>query len=551
MLLCNLPEDILAIVLGWCVGAGYNAAYDLKDNLPLLAVCRLWRRLAIPLVYNHVFVQFGDDPNHGAGVLPRSLDEDELTDVAVKTNLDLVAVVGCARAVKRVHIDVHCLVNPFPGWRSVIERMRSVASKWRVVELMVAMHPDFTHFDHRSVDLGQYADDIIEVGDALAALMPGVRRLAHDEVYSNPIAWSLYGRLASHYADQLERLCCQQPIAVPLGCKFTRLRGFHMNLNHAANYQLPQVTIGEVANMSLFNGPPNHSWAPFSTDSDSWVIEFPKLRRLWAAYHTTYVESDVVVRHRDGHPWKLHFPSLENLDIHCTQYICPLLEYAVLPPRMESIYIEMTSTSYLDIANVVLPATKRLTLCVTRARHGGPSGLPTINRILESARGSESMALLVEDEWLPVTPAIINCAALTHLEVLATTGVDDMLAFIQGLPKLAKLAFRNLDLSDIHADLSNPEADEDTAVAPLSTSLECLAIGHDMERHSPDAAVAVVEYVLLRVPTLAKLTVAQTPERQVTDFVGAYSLRHPHLSGIQLRFDGGSDPSITMWDVGA
>ncbi|KAJ2803755.1 hypothetical protein H4R21_001909, partial [Coemansia helicoidea] len=56
MLLCDLPADILAIVLGKCVVATSNAVDDFKRNLPLLAVCRLWRRLAAPLVYNCVLV---------------------------------------------------------------------------------------------------------------------------------------------------------------------------------------------------------------------------------------------------------------------------------------------------------------------------------------------------------------------------------------------------------------------------------------------------------------------------------------------------------------
>ncbi|KAJ2793621.1 hypothetical protein H4R21_005821, partial [Coemansia helicoidea] len=112
---------------------------------------------------------------------------------------------------------------------------------------------------------------------------------------------------------------------------------------------------GKLLDMSIVNGPSNHSWAPFSTDSDSQAIEFTNLRRLWAAYLTTYLENGVAVRHRDGHPWKLHFPSLKSLEVECTRPICPLLEYAVLPPHMDSISIQLCSATYRDHANLVLP----------------------------------------------------------------------------------------------------------------------------------------------------------------------------------------------------
>ncbi|KAJ2802530.1 hypothetical protein H4R21_002385, partial [Coemansia helicoidea] len=88
MLLCNLPEDILAIVLRWCALDSYDATDSLKRNLPLLAVCRQWRHLAMPLVYSRAFVQYGKQEaisNLSTG----DPSEEEPANVAVKTNLDL------------------------------------------------------------------------------------------------------------------------------------------------------------------------------------------------------------------------------------------------------------------------------------------------------------------------------------------------------------------------------------------------------------------------------------------------------------------------------
>ncbi|KAJ2806699.1 hypothetical protein H4R21_000762 [Coemansia helicoidea] len=444
---------------------------------------------------------------------------------------------GCAHAVKRVQVDVYCLVNPFPGWREVIQRMRSVASRWRVVELEVTMYPDSRHFDGHSVDMDKYADDVTEVGDALAVLMPDVRHLECRGINENPFARSLYGRLASHYADQLQWLNNRHLLTMPLGCQFTQLQKAFLSCDDGADYQLPQIASGELVNMSILSAPANHPWRSFSADNDSQVIEFTKLTKLKVAYNTFYEEDGVAVRHRDERPWTLNFPSLKRLHITCTQDMCPLLKYAVLPPRMESIFISMKLADFRDIANVVLPAPKRLTLDVTFLSRGDPSGLPAINRLLESACGSEWLGLKIDDFMLQVAPESITCTALTHLQIAAPTSVDTMLAYFARLPNLVNLTFRDLDLSDIRADITAPSADEDVIVEPLHSSLKGLAVNYDTVRHSPDTAVAVAKYVLLGIPTLAQLLAGQIPKSSMAGFVEEYASRYPHLSSVKTTFD--------------
>ncbi|KAJ2714547.1 hypothetical protein H4R19_001669 [Coemansia spiralis] len=505
----------------------------LKCNLPLLAICQLWRRLAIPMAYNHAFVQYGEKPERRAP-LARDTNVEEPTDVAVITNLDLIAMVDGTNAVKKMDIDVYYLVNPFPGWRNIIQMIRTVTTAWRVVELNVAMHPMLFRFGDNNGDVLKYTGEIAGVSDALATLVPDVRRLYCGGINNNPIARLLYGRLAAHYVGQLQFVQSRHPISVPLDRQFTRLQKVDMDFDHVVDYQLPRMASGELVDINLSNGPPNHSWASFSTDSSLRMIEFTKLKKLRFAYYAIYEENGVAVRHRDGHPWELRFPSLERLNIHCSEDVCPVLEYAVLPPHMESIFIDMKSSTFQQLADVALPATKRLSLSVSWGSDGDPSGLPTINRLLKNARGSESLELNINDDQLSVVPESITCTGLTSLLVSGPTSVGTMIALIDKLPKLSGLTFYNLDLSDVQTDISVPEADEDANVEPLSTSLRVLAINYDMERHSPDIAVAVAKYILLRIPTMTELIAAQTPKDPVLAFVEAYAPRYPYLGGVEL-----------------
>ncbi|KAJ2794688.1 hypothetical protein H4R21_005410 [Coemansia helicoidea] len=396
------------------------------------------------MVYNCVFVKFGEylesreDPHNPLLEAP--------PDVLVKTNLDLVAMVGRARAVKRVEIDVFCLGDPFPWWRDIIQRMRAVASKWRVVELRVITYSQSYESIHSDRAVDQFADDVAETCDALTTLMPDVNHLECDIHYSNAIAQLLYGRLASLYAKQLLWFDSEDSIITPPGCQFPGLKWLRLKHRSLAGHQFPQIASGGLVNLRLFGGLPNQSWMPFSTDDDSQVIEFTNLKRLHVVRSDPRPYDDGTVHYRDGHPWELHFPSLESLSISTDEEICPLLKYAVLPPRMESISIDIVLAAYKDIEDVVLPETKHLSLRINSGYGGDMSGLSVINRIVEGAHGSETVEMTIED--IDYLVPEITCTALTQLEVRAMACVDDMLVFIDRLPNLIELTFFTKCLGD-------------------------------------------------------------------------------------------------------
>ncbi|KAJ2805061.1 hypothetical protein H4R21_001405 [Coemansia helicoidea] len=299
--------------------------------------------------------------------------------------------------------------------------------------------------------------------------------------------------------------------------------------------------------MGLVSGPANHSWASFSTNSDSQEIEFAKLKRLDVAYGTTYHEDGIAVHHRDGHPWKLHFPSLTRLDVRSSQDICPLLEYAVLPPGMESIAIKLKPAAFQRLASLALPAAKRISLHITwGSTHGEPGGFPAVNRVLESARGSGTLELFVFEKMLPAEAECITCTALTHLFVGSPVGADTVLAFIRRLPNLVELRLLDLDSSDVQADISVPSADADAVVEPLHMSLYGLYIWYNARSQLPDTVVAVVKYMLLGIPTLAKLSATQAPRRPVDEFVEAYAPRYPRLRSVELAFADGAGSANIM-----
>ncbi|KAJ2713014.1 hypothetical protein H4R19_002460 [Coemansia spiralis] len=487
------------------------------------------------MVYSHAFVERSLSIVDEEDSFARDIGPEEPIDVTFNTNLDLIAMVGCAGAVKRILIFVQCVDNPLPGLREVIQRMGAVASKWRIVDLKVEINPSSFREGNPDVDVSEYIDDVAEVADALVALMPEVRHLHCGGLLSGPLVSSLNEHLARNYAEQLQRLNSPHPVSMLPERQLARLQHVSMDYNFDATYMLPQMASGELISVSLANAPCNHSWAGFSTNSESRVIEFSKLKRLDVVYRGMYKVDGVAVHHRDRHPWKLRFPNLERLYIYNVEGICPLLEYAVLPPRMESISIEMKSVAFQQFAHVNLPKTKRLLLGTTRSSAGGPSGLAVIDRLLNSAHDSPSLELCIRDGSLPVTLETFTCRALTHLAILGPVSVDTMFAFIEQMPRLTELTLYNIALSGTQIDTLVPEADDDAIVELLSTSLRILSIKYSDEEYVSDTAVAVAKCALLRIPTLVELYAPQIQLHTLFAFVEAYKARHPHLGGVVMK----------------
>ncbi|KAJ2797534.1 hypothetical protein H4R21_004286 [Coemansia helicoidea] len=534
----DLPENIQAMVLEKCLVRPRGTAHATRSNLPLLAVCPQWRRIVAPMVYGHVFVHYDERHRDEDGSSPgsSSLNSDEAVDVSISTNLGLVAAAGTASAATPLKIHVHYLASPLPGWREVVQRLRGAASEWPTVELTLGMSKDAPS-SRRAADLAKlHADGIAEVADALTALLPGVRSLELGRTDGDKFAAALYGRLAGHYAGQLQRLHSQSPVAVPAGCQLAGLESLRVDCANEIKYQLPRTASAGLVDLALKNGAVNHSWAPFSSSGGgSRVIEFPRLERLRAEYIATARERGKAVHHRDGHPWVLRLPRLKSLYVHSLEDICPLLEYAALPPAVESVSLTLTSAAFREIADVALPAAARLSLTLSSTSGGDPSGLPAIGRILDGARDSRVLRLAINDPGLRVVPASIACSALTHLEIAGPVGIDTMLAFIGRMPRLARLAINSLDLSDSHADVSAAVGDVSAAVEPLSTSLRELVLHFGAEQRLLDTAVAAAEHVLLRAPALTALVAKRIPAGPVVRFVEAHAPHHPHLRGVELR----------------
>ncbi|KAJ1726736.1 hypothetical protein LPJ61_004993, partial [Coemansia biformis] len=426
--------------------------------------------------------------------------------------------------VKCVTIKVNFLDSPITGLTRVIESMQEVAGEWKKAsKLTITMEPSSFRHDYSDLIIADYKDDICKVGNALVMLMPELRQVFFWGQNTHPIATAICSHLAEFYTEQMQVLYTQYPITTPLGHRFKCLKNASISYEHLSGYHPPSMDIADLEVLNLYNAPANHSWTPFSTNDDSYNIEFTKLKHLHIGYYAIYEENGIVVPHRDGHPWRLCFPNLETLSIMCTESICPLLEYMVLPSHMNEITIEMKLEHFQRYAEVSLPAANKIVLKVYPFSIGEPIGLPAINRILDSVRGSDNVELEIMKSTIPVLPGDITSTTITRLLVAGPTSVDTMFEIIQRLPNLVGLIFYKLDMDSVQTDILVPEAGDHTPVEPYDTKLTGMAINYMQDKHSPDLAAAIAKHLLLKIPTLTKFFAYQTPVQPVLDFAERYS----------------------------
>ncbi|KAJ2785427.1 hypothetical protein H4R18_000510 [Coemansia javaensis] len=239
-------------------------------------------------------------------------------------------------------------------------------------------------------------------------------------------------------------------------------------------------------------------------------------------------------------PWKLRFPKLRNINMFCTDSVLPLLECATLPSHVDSIRIYAAAPVLQCVSGLALPATRRIEIG-TDGRGGntvngdGVAMVAAACRILEKAQGAKELALVIGDSWPRVQPEHITFTSITELRISPSANMDAMLGLLQRLPKLVNVWFDSFDAETVDVDLLLPGPDEGCAVEPLHASIKKMEVYSIDSAASRENSAAVVNYLLLKIPTLARLNAHRTLSAPVLQFVKAYSEQHPRLSRVKLR----------------
>ncbi|KAJ2713082.1 hypothetical protein H4R19_002429 [Coemansia spiralis] len=345
MPLCDAPDDVLACVLAMAARRPNKYHADFGQYLPLLAVCRQWRRLALPAVYSVVFYMHNSWPLDDTGNI-------DLQGTAaakcprIQTNLDLVASAGCANIVKEVYLNVNYVDAPLPGLAVAVSRLMGVAVRWsRVNQLRIlACGPG----------RGSAKEDAVQaVASGLIAVLPGVCRFELDDYQGSAIVDGVAARLTAGYANQL-RMYNGYPTPLPPGCKFERLERAVVTYRRGGEFRSQSLRTSHLRHLELNSLPLSYSWGVYVRDGSCPDIVFPELTSLKVSYDAP------AVGHSPSSLPRLHFPRLCSATVRCPAAVCPLLQQAVLPVQLAKLEISAPAPLFKSLERMVIPAVQQM-----------------------------------------------------------------------------------------------------------------------------------------------------------------------------------------------
>ncbi|KAJ2717118.1 hypothetical protein H4R19_000203 [Coemansia spiralis] len=483
MQLCDLPTDILTAVLERSL-RDRDDVWGLELNLPLAAICRRLRYIALPIVYKEVYIDaFDEDSTHryefsvdfSRNEPGHSTPNDQGAYGGWRaiTNVDIIASMGYTGLVQHVGIEMEAGHGHVGCLRHAVRYLCNAASEWPTVKrLDIWMKdPDFdspvrfndsdsyaySDSDDSDSDDSDDADEFAQLALALRAMMPNAHGLDFSDSRCFP-APTFGEQLIQHYHQQLRML--------------------HFTV--------------------WTNGPPSIDAA------------------------------------QDGRSFKLDFPLLRSARIHCSSEPCPLLASAVSPRLMGSLDIQVSASVWQSISHMELPVAQRLKLVIQSPDRSITRHPLSFNRLLTNSHQCGKVALYANYHDPSAYLPSIAFTGLTMLAIGRPISADMLLDTIGKLPQLVILVATHSARDTIQADIAIPSPSEHYPVEPLGAKLRSLSYGRKDDYWQSRTNVALYKYFLLKHPSLRWFGARDELLKELVPFVEAYREWYPHLAGVNF-----------------
>ncbi|KAJ2717199.1 hypothetical protein H4R19_000143 [Coemansia spiralis] len=177
---------------------------------------------------------------------------------------------------------------------------------------------------------------------------------------------------------------------------------------------------------------------------------------------------------------------------------------------------------------------RNLALSVRYEHDASNHSIDIANRVFAES-DCKNMRKLAIHSMYAIPLELITYTGLTHLNFCGLTNADDVMGFIHKLPHLVSLNVYCLILADSQSDFSIPECTEHEPVVPLDTQIKRLIISQVGQELSPEPALSMLKYLLLRISTLRSVIGMIAPIEPIRAFIDEYVQWYPHLANIKLQ----------------
>ncbi|KAJ1726460.1 hypothetical protein LPJ61_005172 [Coemansia biformis] len=535
MNLHDLPEDILICIIKATAHAYIHEAGRWGSSLTLLAVCRTWRQLGRPLIYGGLYVHYSDSD---VGI--RTTDDDVVIDGPASgrlmTNADLVAAVGAVDHVKYIDIAISCIAEPLQALGHALDVLEGVSHRWPAAR-KVALDIHHAEGDQGSHGIGgaRCEASIQQTASRFASLLPSVRRLIFD---GHPllVTKTLYGRLASAYASQLQSLDSKLTMVLPDGQALVNLSVLSIDFGSGRSCLIPRVATDALGSLSLSGIPDYDVWLSFADGPHATEAVFANLKHLSISYG--FGVFDGAESARPSHI-KLAFPRLKSLTIKNVYSHCPVIAHGVFPLQLDLLDAECSSAIFGLLGRVRFRAIRKTVISAICDDATLLGVLPEISRIAAVTSSSITSKLSVISGQLDARDVNVDWRGISALHILASASFPAVLTIIARAPMLRELMVHDLMLDGTGThDTAQPLADPQHALPPcIDVKLTHLLLSYRRHMFPVESAVAAVRYLALHMPLLKRLTAWYVPPAAISEFVEEHSVRYPHLKNIEFVFE--------------
>ncbi|KAJ2548085.1 hypothetical protein EV175_004963 [Coemansia sp. RSA 1933] len=543
----NIVDEILGLVFRQVVRRHSRSQEEWKHTLSLLAVCRRWRTVALPVVYRHVFIDVTTSAEHMQKMrYEETVDAGLASDIITMTNIDLFEVSGLRPLGKVLTIQFEGITSLYFAFSELSKLLVSagdMVTPWRNISTLIfpSCWHDKADFDTEVVEP---ANEIVhglvtKYTDIFSKTIPNVSVLELCNQSGSALHQIIETRVIESYASHLRSISSFAPLKLELSSTpplvltslSIGLQGKDSPLN-----SLPRVCSQTLRRLRINGMSDINAWRMFSDrtrakeedeDDEAYFVDniaFPCLTDLNLFYHY----SDAVSRQKsvtssaqsrlayEGR--RLCFPRLERLKLCTFSLNSPFFAISKLPSQLLVLDVEAPANALAALAALDLPIVERLHLHqnpLFEPDDQPPSNLAALNAMLKGHHGTKHTEVIIEGEdGYKLDPWVAQQAKIARFSVDMSLNVADMLEMLQTMPDLTRLSINSLDLSDMPAALKQPwswnlNEGLSSEAQPHSSKIRTIDID-DCEEAPPasqEQKHALAKYLVSSFPTLLRLEI--------------------------------------------
>ncbi|KAJ2115948.1 hypothetical protein IW146_001908 [Coemansia sp. RSA 922] len=530
----DLPNKVLELILFKAAATPSSRLHEWKYKLPLLAVCRVWTKLVIGAVFNHVYVEF-------ATALRYHLD----THLLWTSNADLFISRGCMLMARRLTIEWEEMVTPACLQRIVLDILNLDRVDWQHINSLTFTSSLWT-FNRFVEPVSQDKRAVTDIARTVQYFAQNLRNIVDLNWYDlrrGSTGRYLYTQLITYYGHQLQVLKAQGSTPLPISCFSRRMRVLDLTLDSSATRVLPSICGETLVALRLEDVPHNFAWHHFCYEKFTRPISFNRLTILYIGFEgrgKALTEGEIEDKTGLGahNCDKLSFPMLKQLSIaNCTPD-CDLL-YADIPFReLEKVHLSGPIFCICHCSRLKLTCVGHLDVNITPSDSGDTADIYRVtNHLFTDICIGRTASLRIIIDWFILDPELMRWVNLTTLDI-GKVRYTTICRAIGQLPKLRQLTINRLEFSDMATHNSTVDLPLFTSADPMliwGEKLATLLVRNFNKSYPLMDCVGGIQALILHAGAIKELVVPRLANQHMFTFIDMFKDKHPHLANLTVH----------------